>query len=121
MKNKKTIILVIVILIIVVAVVLITQSPKWSMLSFEAVVQEVVTQPDGEIRLIVNRTTEIYGNPTNSLGISEETKIVNPNGDEIAIDDLEQGNIVRITLKNAFTEETPFYYPIVYEIKLIND
>ena len=43
---------------------------KWSKLSFEAIVQEVVTQPDGETRLIVERTTEVYGNPLNSLSIS---------------------------------------------------
>lgn len=30
-----------------------------------AVVQETVTQSDGEIRLIVERITEIYGSPFN--------------------------------------------------------
>ena len=56
----------------------------------------------------------------NSLGISEETKLFNANGEEIEISDFQQGDSVKVTLKDAFTEETPFYYPIVYEIKLIN-
>ncbi len=121
MKNKKYIIIGVVAVVIVAAVILITQSPKWSKLSFNAIVQESVTQPDGEIRLIVERTTEIYGNPTNSLGISGETKLLNADGEEISISDFYQGDAVTVTLKDAFTEETPFYYPIVYEIRLIND
>lgn len=56
----------------------------------------------------------------NSLGISEETKLLNANGEEIEISDFQQGDSVKVTLKDAFTEEIPFYYPIVYEIKLIN-
>lgn len=120
MKNKKYIIITVVAVIIVAAVVMITQPFKWSEKSFEAVVQETVTQSDGEIRLIVERTTEIYGNPVNSLGISEETKLLNANGEEIAIGDFQQGDTVSVTLKDAFTEETPFYYPVVYEIKLVN-
>ena len=62
---------------------------------------------------------EIYGNPVNSLGISEETKLLNANGEEIAIGDFRQGDTVSVTLKDSFTEETPFYYPVVYEIKLV--
>lgn len=118
--NRKYIIIGVIVLIIIAAVVMITQSSKWSELSFEAVVQETVTQPDGEIRMIVERTTEIYGDPMNSLGISEKTKLLNANGDEIAISDFNQGDVVNVTLKDAFTEETPFYYPIVYEIELMN-
>lgn len=105
--------------IIVAAAIMITQPFKWSEKSFEAVVQETVTQSDGEIRLIVERTTEIYGSPVNSLGISEETKLLNANGEEITIGDFRQGDTVSVTLKDAFTEETPFYYPVVYEIKLV--
>lgn len=121
MKNKKYIIITVVAVIIVVAAMVITQPFKWSEKSFEAVVQETVTQSDGEIRLIVERTTEIYGDPMNSLSISEETKLLSANGEEIAIGDFRQGDTVSVTLKDAFTEETPFYYPVVYEIKLVNE
>lgn len=120
MKNKKYIIIAVVTVIIVVAAIMITQPFKWSEKSFEAVVHETVTQSDGEIRLIVERTTEIYGDPMNSLGISEETTLLSANGEEIAISDFQQGDTVSVTLKDAFTEETPFYYPTVYEIKLTN-
>lgn len=98
-----------------------TQSPKWSQLSFEAVVQETVIQPDGEVRLIVERTTEIYGSPMNSLGISESTVLVDTSGNPISIEAIQPGDTVKVTLKNAFNEETPFYYPTVYEIKTLND
>lgn len=120
MKNKKYIIITVVAVIIVVAALMITQPFKWSEKSFEAVVQETVTQSDGEIRLIVERTTEIYGDPINSLGISEETKLLSANGEEITIGDFNQGDTVSVTLKDSFTEETPFYYPIVYEIKVLH-
>lgn len=120
MKNKKYIIIAVLAVIVIAAVIMIAQPFKWSEKSFEAVVQETVTQSDGEIRLIVERTTEIYGDPMNSLGISEETKLVDANEKEIAIDDFQQGDTVSVTLKDSFTEETPFYYPVVYEIKLTN-
>lgn len=118
MKNKKYIIIAVLAVIVIAAVI--AQPFKWSEKSFEAVVQETVTQSDGEIRLIVERTTEIYGDPMNSLGISEKTKLVDANGKEIAIGDFQQGDTVSVTLKDSFTEETPFYYPVVYEIKLTN-
>lgn len=120
MKNKKYIIITVVAVIIVAAAILITQPFKWSEKSFEAVIQETVTQSDGEIRLIVERTTEIYGDPINSLGISEETKLLSANGEEITIGDFKQGDTVSVTLKDSFTEETPFYYPIVYEIRVLH-
>lgn len=120
MKNKKYIIITVVAVIIVAAAIMITQPFKWSEKSFEAVVQETVTQSDGEIRLIVERITEIYGSPVNSLGISEETKLLSANGEEIAIGDFQPGDTVSVTLKDSFTEETPFYYPIVYEIKVLH-
>lgn len=122
MNRKRLIIIGTVLAVIAIVIVLaITQSPKWSQLSFEAVVQETVTQPDGEVRLIVERTTEIYGSPMNSLGISESTALVDASGNPISIEAIQPGDTVKVTLKNAFNEETPFYYPTVYEIKALND
>lgn len=123
MKKKKLMIIAIacVLAIAIVGIIAVMQSSKMSETSFEAIVQEVVTQPDGEVRLIVERTTEIYGNPLNSLGISEDTKLLDADGDEISINRFKQGDSVTVKLKNAFTEETPFYYPAVYEIKRIDN
>ncbi|CUO02394.1 hypothetical protein [Hungatella hathewayi] len=122
MNRKRLIIIGTVLAVIAIVVVLaITQSPKWSQLSFEAIVQETITQPDGEVRLIVERTTEIYGSPMNSLGISESTALIDKDGNPISIDVIQPGVTVKITLKNAFNEETPFYYPTIYEIKLIGN
>lgn len=121
MKKKKTIIVVGIVLLIIVSIIgMITQAPKWSQRSFEAVVKETITQSDGEVRLIVERTTEIYGDPLNSLGISKDTKLFGTDGKDISVKDIQPGSSVIVTLKDAFTEETPFYYPVVYEIKLIN-
>ena len=82
-----------------------------------AVVGITVVQSDGETRLIVERTTEIYGNPVNSLGISKDTKLLDTDGNALSVEDFQQGSAVTVKLKDAFTEETPFYYPTVYEIK----
>lgn len=71
--------------------------------------------------MIVERTTEIYSNPMNSLGISEGTEIVDTDGNPIMIEEIQPGDIVKVILKNAFNEEKPFYYPTVYEIQLISD
>ena len=120
MKSKKYIIIATAVVVVIAVVIMVIQPFKWSEKSFEAVVQETVTQSNGETRLIVERTTEIYGNPINSLGISEKTKLLSVNGEEMRIADFQQGDTVSVTLKDAFTEETPFYYPIVYEIKLTN-
>ena len=121
MKRKKTVIFSGIILIIAVcAIGLFTQSPKWSQRSFEAIVKETITQPDGETRLIVERTTEIYGNPANSLGISKDTKLLDADGKNISAKDIPSGSSVKVTVKDAFNEETPFYYPVVYEIRLIH-
>lgn len=79
-----------------------------------------MVQSDGETRLIVERTTEIYGNPVNSLGISKDTKLLDTDGNEISANDFKQGSVVTVKLKDAFTEETPFYYPMVYEIKIVS-
>lgn len=120
MKRKKTIIFGGIVLIIAAcAIGLFTQSPKWSQRSFEAVVKETVTQPDGEIRLIVERTTEIYGDPINSLGIGKDTKLLDSDGKSISTKDIPSGSSVKVTVEDAFNEEKPFYYPVVYEIKLI--
>lgn len=122
MKKKKFVIIgaIAVLIIAMVGITVVSQSSKMSEKSFDAVVQEVVTQPDGEVRLIVERTTEIYGNPVNSLGISKDTKLLDADGNEISVDDFLQGSKVTVKLKDAFIEETPFYYPTVYEIKLNN-
>lgn len=89
MKRKKIVIFGGIILIVAVcAIGLFTQSPKWSHRSFEAVVKETVTQPDGETRLIVERTTEIYGNPVNSLGINQDTKLLDSAGKNILAKDI---------------------------------
>lgn len=122
MEKKKFVIIgaIAVLIIAIVGITAVSQSSKMSEKSFDAVVQKVVTQPDGEVRLIVERTTEIYGDPTNSLGISKDTKLLDADGKEISVDDFKQGSKVTVKLKDAFIEETPFYYPTVYEIKLNN-
>lgn len=122
MKKKRLIIIgaIAVLIIAIVGVIVVSQSSKMSEKSFDAVVQEVVTQPDGEVRLIVERKTEIYGDPINSLGISEDTKLFDKDGNEISVNDFKQGSKVTVKLKDAFIEETPFYYPTVYEIRLNN-
>ncbi len=119
MKKKKVIFVGIVALLIAMAAAIFLSVPKWSEREFEAVVQETVTMPDGEIRLIVERTTEIYGDPLNSLHIGEETRLVGADGKTISVGDIQTGYKVEVTLKDAFTEETPFYYPVVYKIKVI--
>ncbi len=68
------IILVVIATVVALVVTVILQSSNLSILSFEAVVQENVTMMDGENCLIVKRTTEIDGNPQNSLHIGKETK-----------------------------------------------
>ncbi len=123
MKKKKIMIIgvIAVLIIAVVGITAVSQSSKMSERSFDAVVQEIVTQSDGEVRLIVERTTEIYSDPVNSLGISKDTKLLDADGNEISVDDFKQGSKVTIKLKDAFIEETPFYYPDVYEIKRIHN
>ena len=79
-KKKPMIILAAIAAIAIVVEVVILQSSNWSTLSYEAVVQETVIMPDGETRLIVERTTEIYGNSLNSLHIGEETKLLDESG-----------------------------------------
>lgn len=123
MKKKKFMIIgvIVALIIAIVGITAVSQSSKMSEKSFDAVVQEIVIQPDGEIRLIVERTTEIYGDPVNSLGISEDTKLLDADGNKISINDFQRGSKVTVKLKDAFIEETPFYYPTVYEIKLISE
>ena len=120
MKKKKPAVIIAVLAAGVIAVaILAAQSSNWSKLSYEAVVRQTATMPDGEIRLIVERTSEIYADTLNSLHIGEETKLMDTDGKTISAGDLRPGMKVRITLKDAFTEETPFYYPTVYEVKII--
>ncbi len=68
---------------------------------------------------MIERITEVYGSPVNSLGISEDTKLLGKDGEELSIHDFQQGNAVTVKLKDAFTEEKPYYYPTVYEIKIM--
>ena len=93
MKKKKIMIIGVIaaLIIAIVGITAVSQSSKMSERSFDAVVQEIVTQPDGEVRLIVERTTEIYGDPVNSLGISEDTKLLDADGKEISVNDFKQG------------------------------
>ena len=119
-QKTKTILIIVILAVIVSGIILVSQFSKWSELVYEAVVKEIVIQPDGEVRLIVKRTSEIYGSPTNSLGISESTKLLDAQGKEIPISDFEQGTAVKVSLKDAFTEEVPFYYPTVYNIRIID-
>ena len=121
MKKKKLIIIGVVLFVtIIVAVITINQVSKWSEMSFEAIVQETVTQSDGEIRLIVERTTEIYGSPFNSLLISDSTKLVDEEDNIISITDFSRGDTVMVVLKDSFDEELIFYYPTVYLVRLIS-
>ncbi len=81
MRKKKGMVIVIMIILaaVVVGVTVVSQSPRWSEKSFEAIVQEAVIQPDGATRLMIERTTEVYGSPVNSLGISEDTFVNDKN------------------------------------------
>lgn len=63
MKKNKDIFMGIVALIVIVVIILLVSILKWSETSFEAVVKETITMQEGEVRLIVERTTEIYGHP----------------------------------------------------------
>lgn len=120
MKKKRLFIAGAIILLMIVAVLLIVYSAsKGNKLSFEAIVQRTVIRPDGEVCLIVERTTEVYANPLNSLCISKDTVLCDVDDSEIYLEDFQLGDTVKVTLKNAFVEETPFYYPTVYEIKKI--
>lgn len=117
---KRTAAIALVALAIVgVAIFVVTQSPKWSLLEYEATVQEVVIQPDGERRVIVERTTNLHGSPINSLGISTDTKLLAQNGSAIELDDLTVGSKVQVLTEDSFVEELPFYYPSVHEIRLM--
>lgn len=121
-KNKKYTIIILLILIVIIGGIVVIRNPqKWSELEFEGVILEVSVQSDDDIRLIIERTTNIYGDSINSLGISEDTKLVSASGNIISIAELEKGMGVKVSLKDAFTEEIPFYYPTVYEIRIIDD
>lgn len=106
MKKKKWIIIGIIVILVflVCGIILVSQSPKWSEMSFEAIVKETVIQPDGESRLIVERTTEIYSNPINSLGISENTKLFDADGNEIIISNYQCYNQLNNGIKRKRAE-----------------
>lgn len=94
-------------------------APEWSKRSFEATVRETVAGPDGEVRLIVRRTTEVYGDPVNALCISPATQLTGSDGEAITVTDIKPGDTVSVQLKDSFIEETPFYYPTVYAVRVI--
>lgn len=93
--------------------------PAFSKKSFEGIVQETGTQQNGEARLIVRRTTEVYANPLNALHISNDTALIGIDGETIAAENIMPGMAVEVTLKDSFIEQTPFYYPTVYTVKII--
>lgn len=103
MKKKKTIIILgAIIAAVITAVVFAAELSNWSNLSYEAIVQEMAAMPDGEIRLIVERTTEIYANPLNSLHIGEKTKTLDTDGKTISVEELQPGsneNIIQLCLR----------------------
>lgn len=117
--KKPVVIALITLVVIGIGVFAITQSPKWSLLEYEAVVQDQVTSPDGEKRLIVERTTNRYGDPLNSLSIGAETKLLDHEGKQIGLEAFASGSKVRVTLEDSFVEESPFYYPSVHEVQLL--
>lgn len=122
MKRKKMFIILSVLLVIAITVVVaITQLTKWSRVSFEAVVQETVIQPDGEVRLIVKRTTEVYSDPLNSLHIDENTALIGNDSETISIEELQPGYRIKVILEDSFIDESPFYYRTVYGIKMIDE
>ena len=119
MKKKNIIIISAAMLVIAAAAaVLFIQPSKWSQKTFEAIVQETITRPDGALCLIVDRTTERYSDSLNSLHISEDTELIGLDGKKISFSEILPGCKVEVTLKDAFTEEVPFYYPVVYKIKV---
>lgn len=123
MRKQRLMILGGVILILAMLVITVIQMPKWadqwSRKSYEAIIQGIVVQPDGEVRLIVERVTEIYSDPLNALRISEHTVFVDREGKSASVEQLQPGDRVEVTLKDSFIEETPYYYPTVYKISIL--
>lgn len=118
MKKKRLIFAGAMVLVLsMIAAAAIFPPSKWSDKVFQAVVQETVTRPGGEVRLIVERVTEVYANPCNSLRIGGQTELAGEDGRAAAIEDFRPGDRVEVTLKDSFVEETPFYYPTVYKVK----
>ena len=75
---------------------------------------------DGRDLELTAREFEILQYLANSLGISKDTKLLDADGKNISAKDIPSGSSVKVTVKDAFNEETPFYYPVVYEIRLID-
>ena len=114
--KKKNIVGMIIFISLLLAAIFMLISTKASEKTFEAVILNTVIQSDGEVRLIVERTTQIYADPN---AISSETSLVDEKGNRVEIAALQSGTHVKVRLKDAFIEETPFYYPTVYEIRII--
>lgn len=75
---------------------------------------------DGRDLELTAREFEILQYLANSLGISKDTKLLDADGKNISAKDIPSGSSVKVTVKDAFNEGTPFYYPVVYEIRLID-
>lgn len=87
-------------------------------------IKEIASAPPETAALAISDMSVTSGdnftiNPINSLHIGEKTKLLGPDDEIISITDFKPGNAIEVTLKDAFTEEIPFYYPTVYEIKMI--
>jgi len=117
--KKWFIIIGIAVLIVIIVVAAIILPPTWSKTSFEAVVQESATEQGGIISITALKITEVYGDALCALHISESTKILDENGNEMSVWDIQPGYTVKITLKNSSVEGNPTYYPTVYEVEVI--
>lgn len=116
---KKLLFIGIFMLAIAVLAIALISSGTWSKISFEAVVQESATEENSITRLIVEKTNEYYSSSICALHISESTKITDENGGKLSVWDIQQGDMVRVTLKDSSVEGDPMYYPTVYEIRVI--
>ncbi|MBO4617907.1 MAG: hypothetical protein J5717_11190 [Lachnospiraceae bacterium] len=120
MKKKLSKVLIVLAVVVLVAIAGALKLKKGSELSFEAIVKEVKINGENDVRIIVERTTQIYTESLNSLGISSKTRLFDSNKKEIGISDIEEGSKVLVKAKDAFDEETIFYYPEVYSVTLID-
>lgn len=117
--KKITLAALAVVAVLGIVIFVLSQAPKWSQLEYEAVVQQASVQPDGESRLIVRRTTNLASNPLNSLGITNETRLLDREGNEVGFDAFAPDTKVKVSVKDSFIEEDVYYYPHVYEVRIL--